>query len=225
MFKLREFRVQSENKYTHLLVFLTAFFLIFPFIRNIEHNFEWMATFFFLSITLTLRALDLKRKTFLFCVGIGVAVLLIGFLPGLQRFSCYKTTFAVVSLSIFGLFMLISIILMIEKMFSAIKVTGDVIRGGVCLYLLLGYIWTLFYYIIYHFDKGAFYGISSSNEGHLFYFSFATLTTLGYGDISPVNKISMSLATLEAICGQLYIGIFVARLIGLHIIHQSHKSD
>jgi hypothetical protein len=54
---------------------------------------------------------------------------------------------------------------------------------------------------------------------NLFYFSFTTMTTVGYGDVFPINKFAMVFSNLEAIVGQLYIAIFVARLIGLHIIH------
>jgi hypothetical protein len=56
------------------------------------------------------------------------------------------------------------------------------------------------------------------------YFSFATLTTLGYGDIVPVSAIARTLATLEAITGQLYLAVLVARLVGLHIAESlEHK--
>ncbi len=49
------------------------------------------------------------------------------------------------------------------------------------------------------------------------YFSFVTLTTLGYGDITPVSSGARSLAVVEALCGQLYLAVIVARLIGMHL--------
>ncbi len=55
------------------------------------------------------------------------------------------------------------------------------------------------------------------------YYSFVTLTTLGYGDIVPVNPSVRALATLEAITGQLYLTVLVARLVGLHITHSSQR--
>ena len=51
----------------------------------------------------------------------------------------------------------------------------------------------------------------------MLYLSFVTLTTLGYGDITPVSQTARMLTTLEAIVGQLFIAIFIARLIGLYI--------
>jgi voltage-gated potassium channel len=58
---------------------------------------------------------------------------------------------------------------------------------------------------------------------HFSYYSFVTLTTLGYGDITPLTPVARSLSLLEAITGQLYIAILIARLVGIHIA-QSMKS-
>ncbi|PIR17837.1 MAG: hypothetical protein COV46_02610 [Deltaproteobacteria bacterium CG11_big_fil_rev_8_21_14_0_20_49_13] len=56
------------------------------------------------------------------------------------------------------------------------------------------------------------------------YLSFATLTTLGYGDVFPVNKMAMVMTNLEAVAGQMYLAIFVARMVELHIMHQQRSS-
>jgi hypothetical protein len=61
-------------------------------------------------------------------------------------------------------------------------------------------------------------------ETTLLYFSFATLTTLGYGDIVPTSPISRMLASLEAIAGQLYLAVLVARLVGMHIVYSMDSS-
>ena len=55
------------------------------------------------------------------------------------------------------------------------------------------------------------------------YFSFVTLSTLGYGDISPASEIARSLVYLEAICGQFYIAILVASLVGAHMSEQAEN--
>jgi len=151
--------------------------------------------------------------------GIGLVV---GFSAFLAVDANLKQVLIALSLGIYALFMIISIIFMIQKMFSTTKVTGDVIRGGISVYLLLGFLWTLFYVLIYHFDPKAFFVIHPWQDSFLFYFIFSTLTTLGYGDISPSNKAAMVLANLEAIAGQLYLAIFISRLVGLHVMHNTH---
>lgn len=58
---------------------------------------------------------------------------------------------------------------------------------------------------------------------NLFYFSFTTLTTTGLGDICPLDKAAMVLASLEAVVGQIYLVVLIARLVGLHVINQMER--
>jgi len=89
------------------------------------------------------------------------------------------------------------------------------IAGAVAVYLLLGFIWTRLYQIVELVSPGAFQVPQgeSPNGANLGYFSFVTLATLGYGDISPVNIVARDLAVLEAIMGQLYLVILISRLV------------
>lgn len=222
---LEQPRTGKENRYIHLLIILIVFILLFPFVRNIKAEFAFIATLFFLAIAFTLRAIELKRPTYISCAAMGGVGLIIGFSAFFTAESDLKQALIASSLSIYALFMIIAIIFMIQKMFSTTKVTGDVIRGGISVYLLLGFLWTLFYVLIYHFDPNAFYFAHPWHDSFLFYFSFSTLTTVGYGDISPVNKAAMVLANLEAIAGQLYLAIFISRLVGLHVMHNAHSKE
>ena len=214
-------RSGRENRYIHLLIILFVFFLSFPFVQNIKTEFSLIAALFFLAIVFTLRAIELKRATYMACAAMGGVGLIVGFSAFFTSSVDLKQVLIALSLSIYALFMVISIIFMIQKMFSTTRVTGDVIRGGISVYLLLGFLWTLFYVLIYHFDPKAFFVIHPWHDSFLFYFSFSTLTTLGYGDISPINKAAMVLANLEAIVGQLYLAIFISRLVGLHVMHNT----
>lgn len=89
------------------------------------------------------------------------------------------------------------------------------IAGAVSVYLLLGLIWARFYQVVELLSPGAFRVPEgeSLSSATLTYFSFVTLATLGYGDISPVNLVARDLAILEAIMGQLYLVILISRLV------------
>jgi hypothetical protein len=89
------------------------------------------------------------------------------------------------------------------------------IAGAVAVYLLLGLIWTRLYQFVELVSPGAFRvpDGESPNSASLAYFSFVTLATLGYGDISPINIVARDLAVLEAIMGQLYLVILISRLV------------
>jgi len=205
----------SENKYLHLLIWLLVNFLVSPFIEQLNPRFPVVTIVFLLSLLLTLRALNIKRPLFLFCTSLGILAFILEIIPG--------TILSAISLSIFIVFILLSIVLMVKHMFTTTRVTGDTILGGICVYFLIGYFFSLFYFLIHLFDHNAFYCPAQWDNLYLFYLSFSTLTTLGYGDVYPVNTMAMVLANFEAIVGQMFLAIFVARMVGLHIIH-SHLS-
>jgi hypothetical protein len=98
-------------------------------------------------------------------------------------------------------------------------VTPHRIQGAVAAYLLLGVLWADAYALVALVRPGAFSGPLSPADGPRawFYFSFVTLTTLGYGDVLPVHPAARSLAILEAVTGPLYLAILVARLVSLGV--------
>lgn len=97
-------------------------------------------------------------------------------------------------------------------------IDGNKIVGSVCIYLLVGLIWTTAYLMVAQQNPEAFKNLDPGAWYERFpdfvYFSFVTLTTLGYGDISPEDPIARFLAIMEAIFGQFYIAILVASLVG-----------
>lgn len=122
-----------------------------------------------------------------------------------------------------GLLFFFYITIIISKhVFTSAKVTSDTIYGAVSVYLLLGVIWAGGYNLLNFIspgtiDFGSHQDLYSSDRGlEMIYFSFTTLTTLGYGDISPVSHHARMLAVLEAVAGQLYIAIVIARFVGLY---------
>ncbi len=106
----------------------------------------------------------------------------------------------------------------IGKIFTQTHVTADTIRGGIAVYFLLGIFWACLYLLLLHFDPQA---IAISNyDGEfstILYFSFATLTTLGYGDIAPITWQARILTIFESTIGQIYMTVLIARLVGLHL--------
>jgi hypothetical protein len=108
------------------------------------------------------------------------------------------------------------------KVFRAGPVTADRILGSVLAYLLLGILWCFAYQLVDLLVPEAFrtaeplVPIPGRMSPQLAYFSFITLTTVGYGDITPVYPVVRTLAAAEALVGQLYPAILIARLVSLH---------
>jgi hypothetical protein len=108
--------------------------------------------------------------------------------------------------------------LMLKQIFRAKQITLDTIGMALCAYVLIGSLWILFYTPVLALDPNAFSQPIGSDESatmhNLMYFSYVTLTTLGYGDISPVSRIARALAILEAVTGTLFIAVLISRLVG-----------
>jgi hypothetical protein len=109
------------------------------------------------------------------------------------------------------------------------EVTGETICMAVSVYLLMGFSWSLLYAIIFQRHPEAFSGIVTANQPaelqHLFpvfgYFSLTTLSTIGFGDITPVSLQARYAAVAEGITGQFYLAILVARLVGMQMIRST----
>jgi len=108
-------------------------------------------------------------------------------------------------------------------------VDGNKIIGSLSLYLLLGLIWATIYILILAMDPHAFSGIEAGNWQQIFsrvaYYSFVTLTTLGYGDILPTNHIAEFFVYMEAIVGVFYMAIIVSSLISLRLAAIQEKKS
>lgn len=104
---------------------------------------------------------------------------------------------------------------------STNTMSGNRIVGAICVYLLLGVIWSVCYSLLELLIPNSFSGLTenatSSWNPDWIYYSFVTLTTLGYGDILPVTFLARSLAFMEAVVGQFYVAILVAGLVSAHI--------
>jgi hypothetical protein len=115
------------------------------------------------------------------------------------------------------------------RVFGAGTVTRNRIGGAVALYMLVGLVWADAYQLVSMVVPDSFAGISA-HDGSIdrftwVYFSFVTLTTVGYGDIMPLSRAARSLANLEALIGQLYPAIVLARLVSLRVAGSGSGSN
>lgn len=100
------------------------------------------------------------------------------------------------------------------------EVTNEILFASISVYILIGLTWATAYVIVNIYNPGSFVdrtGTVVSDGPELLFFSYVTLTTVGYGNIETMSIHARTLATVEALCGQLYLAIMVARLVGLHI--------
>ena len=123
-----------------------------------------------------------------------------------------------------ALFLAFTVGVIVRATLTERRVTWDTIVGAFCGYLLIGVIWTELYCAVEVAEPGSFAvpAVNADSLKHrvrrrevLEYFSFVTLTTIGYGDITPLTPAARGLACFEAVCGQLYLAVLVAGLVGI----------
>lgn len=119
-------------------------------------------------------------------------------------------------------------VLVLVQVFREGPITGYRIQGAIVVYLLMGLMWSAAYELVFHIIPGAFHFAQAvPHEGvgshSLVYYSFITLTTVGYGDITPVHPAARSLAVAEALAGQLYPAILIARLVSMELESRRRK--
>ena len=164
---------------------------------------------------------SIRRIAYTLVLILGGLTLLWRFYPGRITALLILVTFLLIFVSAFKL--------SVRQILFEGRVDANKIIGSLSLYLLIGLIWTILYLILLTFDPLAFHGIEMNGWRTLFsrmaYYSFVTLTTLGYGDITPADHVAEFLAYMEAVTGVFYMAIFVSSLINLGREHSRHGEE
>ncbi len=133
----------------------------------------------------------------------------------------YDTAFLrLLSASLYVVFFSVTFGAMMGHVLSGGSITVNKIAGGICIYMLIALVAALVFAILDEVDPKSFKGVRA-DDVHAFsdalYFSFVTLTTLGYGDITPATPFARTLCAMLAVIGQIYLTVLVASLVALHI--------
>ena len=135
-----------------------------------------------------------------------------------------------------ALFLLVTVVALVSRLFSIRSVSLDTISAAICAYLLMGISWGFLYAAVELKHPQSFSAAllqTSTGETapvvaslHTFvYYSFVTLTTTGYGDILPLSQAARILSMLEAVFGTLYIAILISRLVSLELAQSMMKDS
>src|SRR5207244_8406713 len=117
---------------------------------------------------------------------------------------------------------------LLRFVFRAPSVNTEVLCASISAYLMLGLMWTMAYWLVDQLTPGGAFAFNTNTEKqsmkgfNAFYFSFITLSTVGYGDITPVSRMARWLAAMEAMTGLLYVAVLISRLVSLY---SQAKSD
>ena len=147
----------------------------------------------------------------------GIVLIIVAVLSNFAISFVDKTEFEIIQLILLLLFFFIILKPTSEQALFSDEITGNNIMGSICIFLLLGFIWAIFYLLLIEVTPTSFSGIElttwKQNLPDVMYFSFVTLTTLGYGDVLPVSPLARFLVYMEAIVGVFYMAIVVSSLV------------
>ncbi|MDJ0898108.1 MAG: ion channel [Xenococcus sp. MO_188.B8] len=224
--KLGQGKKFIKNKYTQLLAIIIVLFILAP---ALSGTIGQIMVSLVLTVTIIaiIRTLNLKKREFLLLLTLAVASFGLDIQNSLRVGIEQNKTFVIVAKVIYILFILMALVTINQKIFSEKKVSGDTIQGGIAVFFLIGIAWALLYVIVYLLDPNAFNQLIETVDlfDAMFYFSFTTVTTLGYGDISPISDIARTLANLEAVIGVMYPAIYISRIVALYTTQETSNGD
>ncbi len=169
----------------------------------------------------SLRSSDLVFRTGMAIAVVGIVMNVIGIRSNSAVFiyGSFAATFA---------FLALAVVSTLRQVVAGTEVSANRLVGAVCVYLLLGILWAIAYTVLDRLTEGSFRGSASVEalgwDAEWLYFSFVTMTTLGYGDISPLSATARMLAYVQAVFGQFYIAVLVAGLVSAYISNRAAAS-
>jgi hypothetical protein len=209
-----------------LLIVLGVFFTGAPFVEEIKGG-ELIVSILF-SLVLVSAVLAVAQRKRVLVIAIVLAI------PGIAGRWANHFRPDLIPPPVFLVAALVLIAFVIAHLLAFILhapvVTAEVLCASISAYLMLGLMWAIAYWLVDRLTPGGAFSFNTnasprSIEGFTgFYFSFITLSTVGYGDITPVSRIARWLAAMEAMTGLLYVAVLIARLVALYSTPKSDDS-
>ena len=209
-----------EHRFLILLILFFVMLAVGPFIRDygkLRYIFDLVVSAIFLS---AMYAIVERTRHLIIAVCLAVPMLVSVWLKYLLDVKAFAITGEICGI----LFFAYSIYNIVKYLFKQKEVTKETIYAAVVIYMLMALMWARAYRLLDLIHPGSF----SMPEGHLIsdriiylYYSFVTITTLGYGDISPLTDKASGLSVIEAISGQIYLVVLVSWLVGMHVSRRS----
>jgi voltage-gated potassium channel len=219
--------MQLQGNFAYLLSALLGFLFIVAILAQYPAVGGDQVVMFALELTLIVGIWSLARQRFWFMFGL--ILIAIGAVNIILDAIINHSWAPYVNFIVALLFYLFTTGLAFRSLFTGERIDMNMIMGSICVYILVGISWSILYFFESVIHPGAFNGVNLTSTKTLYtdllYYSYVTLSTLGYGDITPMTPIARTLAYIEALFGQFYIAILVASFVGMHISRGSKKND
>ena len=215
----------KRDNFIYLLVALVIFLVVLPVSNDLQLISYEASRPMAYTCLLAIGVWSLRDSTMTFRIGMALAA--IGIITNGIATANDAPVFYYLSFAAMFVFLLLAIRSALRQVVFDTEINSNRLYGAVCVYLMLGVLWALMYSALGQLDPDAFAGsLSINNEKwspDWIYYSFVTLTTLGYGDILPVSSTARALAYGEAVVGVFYMAMLVAALVGSYAAAKTNK--
>jgi hypothetical protein len=201
-----------------LLIALALFIFFAPFVEEIRGGDLVVSVLLSLVLISAVFAVASRRSTLIIALLLAIPALVGRWINYFQPELVPPAVFLTAGLALIA-FVVANLLRFVLR---APSVNTDVLCASISAYLMLGLLWTMAYWLVDQLTPGAFsFNTTSETKETMagfnaFYFSFITLSTVGYGDITPVSKVARMLAATEAMTGLLYVAVLISRLVSLY---------
>jgi len=208
-----------------LLIVLALLFFFFPFVEEVKGGDLIVSLLLSVVLLSAVLAVASSRRTLIVALLLAIPAVAGRWINHFRPDLVPPAVFLIAGLVLVA-FVVVNLLRFVWR---APSVNVEVLCASISAYLMLGLMWTMAYWLVDQLTPGAFAfntnaGRQSMNGFNAFYFSFVTLSTVGYGDITPVSKVARMLAAMEAMTGLLYVAVLIARLVALYSIPKSDDS-
>jgi hypothetical protein len=207
-----------------LLIALVLLFVAMPFLEGFEGGDMIEAIMMTILLLSAVLAIGGRRRHLLPIAALALPAVASKWLHHLRPDLIPAAVFPIAAFSFCGFV----IVQLLRFVLRTPRVNAEVLCASLCAYLLLGLNWAFAYALVAQEIPGAFaFSIPGSvmNGFNTLYFSLVTLSTVGYGDITPVSNVARMLAAMEAMTGLLYVAVLVARLVALYSSPESNDPN
>jgi len=208
-----------HTRYVYLLIGLLAYLAAAPIAVQYLPQADFVLVDLALALVLVAGVRSLMGVRWMFRIGVTLAVSWVT-LEVVYLFLQVEALVIMVGLVALVFVALVGFIAMRDVLYGG-EVDQNRLMGAMCVYLLIGLAWAFAFTLLHIVSPTSFEGIAApTTEAHakaiqFLYYSFVTLTTLGYGEITPASPVAQTLAYMEAVTGQFYLTILVAALVGM----------
>lgn len=209
-----------KSRFIYVILAIILVLLVNPFIRHTGKMGYFFCTLLITMIPLaSFYALTKERNRAIIILLVAAPFVI---LDGLNMF--FSNRYLIVVAYCFATFLYFYIVVLsVRNLLSQRVITANLIYCAISIYLLIGIMWAGLYVVVEGISPGSFSGISDTAD--LLYFSFVTLTTVGYGDMAPQSILAKRLAVFEAAMGGIYMAVIIAMIVGGYMSLQAERDS